>query len=71
MPDVFVPSDRDIPRSVNEGTPIVATKQHSGAAKAFRKLADRYAQAPAAGMPAPAAKAKQQSGGRTLMGRRR
>ena len=35
-PDVFVPSDREIPRSVNEGTPIVASKPQSDAAKAFR-----------------------------------
>src|SRR2546423_4724991 len=46
-PDVAIPSDREIPRSVNEGTPIVASKQTSGAAKAFRSLADRYAKAPA------------------------
>ena len=35
-PDVAVPSDREIPRSINEGTPIVAAKPQSGAAKAFR-----------------------------------
>src|SRR3954469_22701594 len=51
-PDVSVPSDREIPRSVNEGTPIVASRQGSGAAKAFRSLADRYAKAPAP-KPAP------------------
>src|SRR3954451_18580440 len=33
VPDVLVPSDREIPRSVNEGIPIVASKQHSDAAK--------------------------------------
>jgi pilus assembly protein CpaE len=41
-PDVLVPSDREIPRSVNEGTPIVASKERSEAAKAFQKLADMY-----------------------------
>ncbi|HSE82653.1 MAG TPA: AAA family ATPase [Gaiellaceae bacterium] len=41
-PDVLVPSDRDIPRSVNEGTPIVLAKARSGAAKAFRSLAAMY-----------------------------
>jgi pilus assembly protein CpaE len=46
-PDVSVPSDREIPRSVNEGTPIVASRKNSGAAKAFRDLADRYAKTPA------------------------
>jgi pilus assembly protein CpaE len=41
-PDVFVPSDRDIPRSVNQGTPIVLAKSRSDAAKAFRSLAAMY-----------------------------
>jgi pilus assembly protein CpaE len=41
-PDVLVPSDREIPRSVNEGTPIVASKERSEAAKAFRQLADMH-----------------------------
>jgi pilus assembly protein CpaE len=67
-PDVSVPSDREIPRSVNEGTPIVASKQSSGAAKAFRTLADRYAKTPAA-KPAPLPSS--QSGVRSLIGRRR
>jgi len=66
--DVSIRSDREIPRSVNEGTPIVATKQSSGAAKAFRSLADRYAKAPAVG-PAPIPSAP--TGVRALIGRRR
>ena len=41
-PDIMVPSDRDIPRSVNEGTPIVLANERSEAAKAFRALADLY-----------------------------
>jgi pilus assembly protein CpaE len=41
-PDVFVPSDRDIPRAVNEGTPIIVAKQRSEAAKAFASLAALY-----------------------------
>jgi pilus assembly protein CpaE len=41
-PDVMVPSDREIPRSVNEGTPIVVAKSRSEAAKAFRTLASFY-----------------------------
>jgi pilus assembly protein CpaE len=67
-PDVFIPSDREIPRSVNEGTPIVGAKQQSGAAKAFRTLADRYARMPA---PAPAPLPASNSGVRALIGRRR
>src|SRR2546423_7975647 len=68
VPDVFIPSDREIPRSINEGTPIVASKQSSGAAKAFRALADRYAKVPAS-KPAPLPGAP--SGVRALIGRRR
>jgi pilus assembly protein CpaE len=41
-PDVYVPSDRDIPRSINEGAPIVLTKDKSEAARAFRALAGMY-----------------------------
>src|SRR5947207_10213191 len=67
-PDISVPSDREIPRSVNEGTPIVAARQSSGAAKAFRALADRYAKTPA---PKPAPLPSGQSGVRALIGRRR
>jgi pilus assembly protein CpaE len=43
-PDVTVPSDRDVPRSVNEGKPIVLAKGKSEAAKAFRTLASLYEQ---------------------------
>jgi pilus assembly protein CpaE len=67
-PDVSIPSDREIPRSVNEGTPIVAARQGSGAAKAFRALADRYATAKAS---APTPLPGSPSGVRALMGRRR
>ena len=41
-PDVLVPSDREIPRSINEGQPIVLWKPRSEAAKAFRGLAQIY-----------------------------
>jgi pilus assembly protein CpaE len=41
-PDVLVPSDRDIPRSINEGSPIVLAKGRSEAAGAFRSLATKY-----------------------------
>ncbi len=69
-PDVAVPSDREIPRSVNEGTPIVASKPGSGVAKAFEALADRYVK-PAAGV-APKAQAPSLAANvRTLIGGRR
>jgi pilus assembly protein CpaE len=41
-PDVMIPSDREIPRSVNEGTAIVVAKSRSEAAKAFKRLASLY-----------------------------
>jgi pilus assembly protein CpaE len=42
QPDVMVPSDRDIPRAVNEGKPILVAKPQSEAAEAFRKLAAEF-----------------------------
>jgi ATPases involved in chromosome partitioning len=67
-PGRFIPSDREIPRSINEGTPIVAARPTSGAAKAFRSLADRYTKTP---VSQPAPKQASSSGVRSLIGRRR
>ncbi len=39
-PDVFIPSDREIPRTVNEGIPIVVARPQSEPAEAFSRLAD-------------------------------
>lgn len=39
-PDVFIPSDREIPRSVNEGVPIVMARPEGEPAVAFRQLAE-------------------------------
>jgi pilus assembly protein CpaE len=44
-PDVLVPSDREIPRSVNDGNPITSAKPSSRAAGAFRGLAEAYLRA--------------------------
>jgi pilus assembly protein CpaE len=41
-PDVLIPSDRAVPRSINEGTPIVIGKPSSPVARAIGKLAARY-----------------------------
>jgi pilus assembly protein CpaE len=41
-PDLFVPSDREIPRALNEGQAIVSARRNSEAAKAFRSLAQVY-----------------------------
>jgi pilus assembly protein CpaE len=40
--DILVPSDREVTRSINQGTPI-ALQRGSDAAKAFRGLAELYA----------------------------
>lgn len=45
-PDVLVPSEREIPRSVNEGKPIVLTQDRTDAARAFRDLAQFYSFVP-------------------------
>src|SRR2546429_100955 len=63
-PDILIPSDREIPRSVNEGTPVVASRERSEAAKSFRDLADLFAKPVA--KPAPKAEER-----KTLMARRR
>jgi len=41
-PDVLVPSDRNITRSVNQGEPIALMQARSEAARAFSGLADLY-----------------------------
>jgi pilus assembly protein CpaE len=41
-PDVFVPSDREIPRATTDGQPIVVANGRSDAARAFHALADLY-----------------------------
>jgi pilus assembly protein CpaE len=66
-PDVLVPSDREIPRSVNEGTPIVASKDRSEAAKAFRQLADMYTKT----KPSTETGSGEDAGRRTMLSRRR
>jgi pilus assembly protein CpaE len=41
-PDILVPSDRDIPRAVNEGKPILTARPQAEASVAFRQLAASY-----------------------------
>jgi pilus assembly protein CpaE len=41
-PDIFVPSDRDIPRSFSEGVPVVISKSRSEASRAFESLAASF-----------------------------
>ena len=54
VPDILVPSDRDIPRSVTEGVPIITSSPRSDAAKAYLQLAKHYA-SETAGAPVAAA----------------
>jgi pilus assembly protein CpaE len=50
QPDVLVPSDRNVTRSINRGEPIVVEQRRSEAAKAYHSLAELYiADARAAG----------------------
>ena len=48
VPDVFVPSDREIARSVNEGASITMSAPRSPAARAFQLLATTFASDPPA-----------------------
>jgi pilus assembly protein CpaE len=41
-PDVLIPSDRDIAKSMTDGVPIVLSAERSEAANAFRSLAELY-----------------------------
>lgn len=45
-PDVLVPSDRNVPISVNEGVPLVMSHERSEGAKAFKSLAAIYLAGP-------------------------
>ena len=73
-PDVFIPSDREIPRTVNEGIPIVVARPQSEPAEAFGRLADLVMGEPASGEePTPVAAAAASGGGggkRRLFGRK-
>src|SRR5919109_361096 len=54
-PDVFIPSDREIPRTVNEGIPIVVARPQSEPAEAFGRLSELLAgEAVPAAAPVPA-----------------
>jgi pilus assembly protein CpaE len=52
-PDVTVPSDREIPKSLTEGLPIVLAAERSEAASAFRALAKLYTESVSTNGDAP------------------
>jgi pilus assembly protein CpaE len=54
-PDIRIPSDVEVTRAVNEGTPIVIAKPDSAGAKAFRALADEFLRREGAPVSADAA----------------
>jgi pilus assembly protein CpaE len=61
-PDLLVPSNRDIVRSINKGEPIVLSGKRSEAAKAFRALAEIYAAKQLASAAAGTARGKRRLG---------
>jgi len=61
-PNVFIPSDREIPRSVNEGIPITLSRPQSYAAASFHDLASIFVGAQPNGEPAAAAAGAEASG---------
>ena len=72
-PDVFIPSDRGIPRTVNEGIPIVVARPQSEPAEAFGRLTDLLmgeSVTPAAAVPAMAAVAADSSSSSSASRRR-
>src|SRR5207248_6585912 len=52
-PDILIPSDRQIPVSVNDGKPIVIVEERSEVARSFRALANLYIDAKQEPAPAP------------------
>ena len=70
-PDILVPSDRAIPRSLTDAQPIITAQPRSGAARAFRSLADLYLrQAPAPAEPRPDSTDADEQPRRVLLRRR-
>jgi pilus assembly protein CpaE len=70
-PDIFIPSDREIPRTVNEGIPIVVARPQSEPAEAFGRLTDLLAGPTTAEEPVAAAVAADGgSSRRRLFGRK-
>ena len=71
-PDVLVPSDRAIPRAITDATPIVTASPKSGAAQAFRALANTYLKETELVAEPAAAEGEQEPGQprRTLLRRR-
>jgi pilus assembly protein CpaE len=77
VPDVLIPSDREVTRSINEGVPVVLSSKRSDAGRALNALADLLISAqeeqsvPALGTSRRTARSKRERRGkRSLFGRR-
>ncbi|MEP6893463.1 MAG: AAA family ATPase, partial [Gaiellaceae bacterium] len=66
-PDVLLPSDREVPRALNEGVPIVMAKPQSAVTKAFKQLASSMEPKSA---PAAATTAENGKQSRRLLGKK-
>ena len=73
-PDIFIPSDREIPRTVNEGIPIVVARPQSEPAEAFGRLTTLLMGSDVVAEPVPvmaaAASGNSPSSRRRLFGRK-
>ena len=69
-PDILIPSDREIPRTVNEGIPIVIARPQSEPAEAYGQLAELLAEPVSAGHEPVAVAAGNRSPKRRLFGRK-
>jgi pilus assembly protein CpaE len=61
-PEIFIPSDREIPRSVNEGVPITLSRPQSYAAASFHELAALFTGAESHTVAEPVARAEAAAG---------
>jgi pilus assembly protein CpaE len=75
VPDVLIPSDREVTRSINDGIPVVLGSKRSDASKALTALADLFVispnGAPSPAFTAPGKKSPKQSSQRRGLGRKR
>jgi pilus assembly protein CpaE len=60
-PNILVPSDREIPKSLTDGVPILLANERSEAAAAFRELAESYAGASSMNGSGPAVPGEERS----------
>jgi pilus assembly protein CpaE len=70
-PDIFIPSDREIPRSVNEGIPITLSRPQSYAAASFHELAGLFVGTEVNAELAAASAGESRTGSRSLFRFRR